>query len=241
MLREFSYWCIRKGIVIPKADMIQKFSELKALRAFLDRWKIDVVLDVGANKGWYAEQLRAIGFEGTIISFEPIPEDFRIIEQKSAQDDKWFAVNKAVGDRHELKKFNIIEAGKGKETVLSSLLNSQDFEAKKVIDVEVVRLDELDLSSFCDLEAPRYFLKTDTQGYDMHVWRGVENIRSNIMALQIEMSVLPIYEEAPHYTDVLDELEAAGMNVVSMNVVRRDGRGCVIEYDCTMCRADIFE
>ena len=37
------------------------------------------VWDVGANTGQYAEMLRNIGFKGSILSFEPIPEAWAIL------------------------------------------------------------------------------------------------------------------------------------------------------------------
>ena len=134
--------------------------------------RINVVLDVGANKGWYAEQLRKIGYSGYIFSFEPVLEDFRIIEKKSSTDEKWIAVNKAVGDKDEIKQFNVIESGDEKQTVLSSFLNSSNFEIAKVVDVEVIRLDGFKDQILTELEELRIFLKTDTQGYDLNVWRG---------------------------------------------------------------------
>ena len=235
MFTWLGYYCIRKGISLPKHEQLQKYAELLYLRKLLERLKIDVVLDVGANKGWYGEQLRSIGFEGVIISFEPIPEDCKIIEAKSARDDKGIVINKAVGDVRETKKLNIIEHGE--QTVMSSLLKSVDIESSKDIDVEIMRLDELDLASVSGLKAPRCFLKTDTQGFDMHVWRGTSNMREQIQGLQMEISVLPLYVDEPHFTDAVNTLEKDGMKIVSMNLVGRNRKGYVVQFDCLMCRS----
>ena len=238
IIKKLGFWCIRNKFVPSEFRMLRNLTELAALRELLDQLRINVVLDVGANKGWYAEQLRKIGYSGYIFSFEPVLEDFRIIEKKSSTDEKWIAVNKAVGDKDEIKQFNVIESGDEKQTVLSSFLNSSNFEIAKVVDVEVIRLDGFKDQILTELEELRIFLKTDTQGYDLNVWRGAEAIYPMIKALQSEISVVPIYENAPHYTESLETFERDGMELKSLNVVHLTKTGAVLEYDCIMYRPD---
>ena len=42
------------------------------IATLLDRYQINVVIDVGANEGQFASELRRMGYQGKIISFEPI-------------------------------------------------------------------------------------------------------------------------------------------------------------------------
>ena len=51
-------------------------NELKKRSALLNHLKINKVLDVGANVGKYGEDLRDAGYEGEIISFEPLKNVF---------------------------------------------------------------------------------------------------------------------------------------------------------------------
>ena len=239
MFSRLGHYFIRRGMSLPKQKKLERYAELLYLRQLLERLKIDVVLDVGGNKGWYGDQLRAIGFEGVIISFEPITDDAKTIEKKSADDDKWIVINKAVGDTKETKEFNIIRHGE--QTVMSSLLKSVDIETSDVLNVDVIRLDELDLAALTGLDSPRCFLKSDTQGYDMHVWHGTSGMREQIIGLQMEISVLPLYVNEPHFTEAISDLENDGMNIVAMNLVGRNGKGFVVQFDCIMCRSDSLD
>ena len=53
------------------------------------------------------------------------------------------------------------------------------------------------------LEEPRIFLKMDTQGYDLATVRGAGDRLGDVLALQSEVSCLPIYDGMPRMTEQL--------------------------------------
>jgi FkbM family methyltransferase len=60
---------------------------LQELFKFLD---VRCVLDVGAHRGEYRNLLRnKVGFEGLIISFEPIKENISILKRSAENDPNW--------------------------------------------------------------------------------------------------------------------------------------------------------
>ena len=67
------------------------------------------MFDVGANEGQYAHMLRdKVGYAGLIVSFEPIPEAFRILRKKSKGDPRWLVVEGAIGEADAEQIFNVM-------------------------------------------------------------------------------------------------------------------------------------
>jgi len=65
---------------------------------FLRSRDINVVLDVGANRGQFGARLRADGYSGSIVSFEPASEPFRELMLRAEVDEKWEAHKIALGE-----------------------------------------------------------------------------------------------------------------------------------------------
>lgn len=53
----------------------------------MQRYKIDLVIDVGANQGQFVELL-SLGYPHRIVSFEPLCDAFAILQQTAATDTK---------------------------------------------------------------------------------------------------------------------------------------------------------
>lgn len=91
MFKQIKFFAHRP-INTPSFDLIRLKSSNaefpRHLLNVLDAYDIDCVIDVGANAGQYGKFLREIGFEGHIVSFEPVSVAFTLLEQQSAADEK---------------------------------------------------------------------------------------------------------------------------------------------------------
>ncbi len=243
LLTRLAYATLKAGAGLPDRPRLRRFAEQAYLRDLLLRLRVNCVVDVGANRGWFARHLRMLGFEGTILSIEPIPEDFQVIVEASAGDPRWQARNLALGATEGQRDFTVLRTAEG-ETVLSSFLAPTALAAAedRRIQVDVRRLDSLldELSDSLPPD-PRVFLKVDTQGFDVEVVRGAEGWLDRIAGLQSEISVTPLYAGMPHYTDALAYYESLGFALMNLLIVNRTVCGSVLEYDCLMARTDLLD
>lgn len=227
--------------VVP-ANINDTWPQRRFLRRLLRSFAIDCVLDVGANTGQFGNELRLIGYRGLIISFEPSPSCFAQLATRAASDPLWVVINTALGSASG-------------ELVLNEMATSQynSFREPSVretafhIDHNVVarrttvRVDTLDdvlprLQQQHGFARP--FLKMDTQGFDIEVFRGGATIHNRLIGLQSELSFKRFYEDAPHWIDALAEYEAGGFDLVGLYKVNpHDLR--FIECDCYMMRAGL--
>ena len=222
------------GISLPEGpiDRIIELTHLKQLIALL---RINCVLDVGANQGQFATELRGIGFTGLIVSFEPLQREFAQLQKSFSRDPLWRGFQIALGAKRETAKINVIPH----LTVMSSILQATGkWRQMETEDIQVERLDDIFESALGHVESPRVLLKMDTQGYDLNVFAGAHGCMKVIHALQSELSVIPAYKEMPHYLEALAVYEQAAFELFNLSVVSRIATGGLQELNCLMKRKE---
>jgi FkbM family methyltransferase len=172
----------------------EHFPELRRPELLQER-KIDLVLDVGANEGHWAEGLRRSGYRGRIVSFEPLAAAFPELERCATDDPKWDTCQVALGDRAGTATFHVAD-----NLSSSSLLPmaprhvASAPESAYVADelVEVHRLD--DLASELVRPGERVWLKIDVQGFELPVLQGAEQTLDQVEIVEAELSLVELYE-----------------------------------------------
>lgn len=229
----------RLGYEVVPTAFLEHHAFARHLDTLFRELRIDCVLDVGANRGQYRDFLRdRVGFDGWIISFEPVPGAVALLRDRAATDPRWLIQGYALGSEEGRQPINVM-----KPDFLSSF-RTPDYSKvrlyteRDVFDhVESVDVRTLD-SVVGELRVGRPwnnpYLKLDTQGFDLEVIRGAASTLPAIRALQTEISVRPLYEKAPSYREMLDALTERGFDITAMFPVGRDERLRVIEFDCVM-------
>ena len=132
--------------------------------ALMALYGVNCVLDVGANRGQYAKRLRRSGFDGYIVSFEPVPEVLAQLRAAAAGDPKWTVHPYALGREDGVKAMNVVPG------TLSSLLAPNEFGRERyaqwseleTVKVPVRRLDGMLDELLAPIRQPRPYLKLDT-------------------------------------------------------------------------------
>jgi FkbM family methyltransferase len=203
-------------------------------RKLFDSYGIDLILDVGANIGQFAHQMRTdLGYTGKIISFEPLSSAFELLRNKASGDPKWEVINFALGEVSTMAEINI--AGNSYSSSLLNMLPSHTIIAPKsrYIGREVIEIRTLD-SIINDLCTPEnhIYLKIDTQGFESKVIEGAEQSLIRIGTIQLEMSLTPLYEEELLFGELHNILSNKGYNLVSIEPGFTDPRsGHLLQID----------
>ena len=210
------------------------------LRALIERIGVNCVIDVGAHRGEYGRLLRNAGYRGEIVSLEPSAESFRVLERQAEGDPAWRVHRLALGRESGRERLQVARATNFSSFLRPTRFSLQVFGTSAVEreeEVQVERLDAVFDRLVQHVPDPRVLLKTDTQGWDLQVIEGAEHVLDRVLALQVELSVQPIYDGAVGWLDALAWLEAKGFRPAHLTTVMRDGELGVIELDGLFIRS----
>jgi FkbM family methyltransferase len=228
-------YSLRWGTPLPRQP-VSGYLEWTLLRDILRTYAINCVLDVGANTGQFARNLRRVGYQGHICSFEPVEAAYTALSASFRKDARWAGYNYALGSQNTQQTFHIAL----ESTAMSSFLQPQSADWKlREVAVEVKRLDTVyqGVIAATGLQHPRVFLKMDTQGYDLEVFNGAENCLDQVLGIQSEVSVKPVYVGMPHYLDTIRSYENYGFLLYGLaEAARHPHQNDIIEMNCVMMR-----
>ena len=184
----------------------------------LKTFGIQTVLDVGANVGQYATEIRANGYGGMIHSFEPLSQAYQQLAGKAAADTQWTAHHFALGDSAKSLSINI--ANNSASSSFLPMHHDHTSAAPEVsyVNQETVRVQTLDetWTSLNVAHAPVY-LKVDTQGFEHAVLQGgTRALKQHITGVQLEMSLTELYEGEMLYHEMISYLAGFGFRLYSV-------------------------
>jgi FkbM family methyltransferase len=178
---------------------------------------INCVLDVGANNGKYAMQLRSMGYMHRIVSFEPLNDEFQQLTKFAQRDGNWDCFNFALGD--EVGQLELNVSGNSYSSSFLQILDRHTTADPRSVYVrtqtaEIKTLDSI-FEDICSND-DRILLKIDTQGFEKHVIDGASKSLCKINLLQLESSIQKLYEGEMLVEDMISYVKKRNFSLVSI-------------------------
>ena len=138
--------------------------------------------------------LREKGYEGRIVSFEPIEQCHRRLAAAAAKDPQWEAHHGAIGNTDGTARIGVSQ-----NLVSSSLREATDELIAIYEPIRYTREEEVPLSRLDSLfegivrDDDVVHLKIDTQGFEREVIEGAQDSLARIGSVRMEVAVSEVY------------------------------------------------
>jgi FkbM family methyltransferase len=213
------------------------------LHAMIIAHQIDLVFDVGANTGQFGRELRKhIGYQGTIVSFEPTAKAYQKLIANARGDEKWIIANRcAIGSTEGFVNINV-SANSVSSSVLPMLNSHVDAApSSRYVSTEKVPLYQLDaLAPLWIDNSKSSMIKIDTQGFESEVLKGAIKTLSQAQGLQLELSIVPLYEGQKLMPELMAEIKEMGFSLWGMFPAFCDeSNGRLLQVDATFFRGKV--
>ena len=178
--------------------------------------QIDLVLDIGANTGQWAQSLRDAGYAGDMISFEPLALAHSQLMQNARGDSRWkIAPRVALGERNAEIEMHVAANSYSSSMLPMLPMHLAGAPQSAYVGSEPAPMRTLD--SLIGTVIPgidrRIFCKLDVQGYEARVLAGAEKVLKRTIGLQMEMSLAPLYEGQASFRELLDAMARSEFDV----------------------------
>jgi len=189
---------------------------LEVIRSGGSRWisnhRIKTVLDIGANTGQFASDIRRILPDAWIYSFEPVPQAFGMLQRRFRDDAKFHAQQLALGDAPGSVQINVSEFSPSSSLLGMSELHTNEFPFTAGHSSTQATIQTLDALSDELHVLPEVLIKIDVQGYENKVIAGGRGLIARAAVVIVEVNLELLYEGQPSFDDIYVELRDLGFD-----------------------------
>lgn len=198
---------------------------------------VNVILDIGANTGQYGRKIRKTGYKGYIVSFEPVYSVYEQLKANTATDPRWQAIRTGVGNYDGIAEINIAN-----NSYSSSILTMLERHIESVPGIEYTHTESISIQKI-DTFIDKYnrfdniYIKMDTQGYERQVWEGCLKSLNKIVGMQMELSLVPLYEGETLLQEMINLLRTYGYKLKLIESGHKDYKtGEIIQVEAYFFR-----
>ncbi|ADP72313.1 methyltransferase FkbM family [Rhodomicrobium vannielii ATCC 17100] len=226
--------------VVDTAYLYSRHEQVHLKRIFRE-FDVDLVIDVGANRGQYATMLRQrVGYKGAIVSVEPIPDLVEHLRHISRDDPLWYVEPVVLGDRHGPHRFHIMADSQCSSLNEPSFAETDAFREQLAVSDSITVQGET-LDSLFDrwsqkIGARNPFLKLDTQGSDLAILSAAPDTLPKLIGFQSELSIKRLYENTLPMEEALLKYKALGFDISALVPNNAGHFPYLVEIDCIMLR-----
>ena len=201
----------------------------------LRNYDIRSILDIGANIGQFARQMRSEFPLAHVYCFEPVPEPFEELSTwASLQNGAVSVHNVAIGDEPgTVEMFHHVQFSQSSSILRTTETANRRHGTTRVqqsINVEVVTLDDI-VEKLDPPPEPELFVKSDVQGYEDRVIRGGTSTLRRARACVVEACLDPLYEGQPQFEQLVAQLTDLGLQYAGnlVQYCRDDGHAIFVD------------
>ena len=204
--------------------------------------KCDFLIDVGSNRGSFADHFSKINPGVNWILIEPIPYLYKSLCDKYRNHPDIILVNKAVSDNESTSSFHVA-ANDGQSSSLLNIGKRHLIAAPHAQETEVIETQVSTLDSICQgLQFENGFLKIDVQGNELPTLLGSQSVLKRVAALHIEVSIQSLYDGDSIGYKIWELLDIAGFVLYGIDPWFRDPKsnGELLQADLFFIRKDLL-
>lgn len=230
------------GVYFRLKKLSPSASEEYRTAKLLSTYKINKVIDIGANTGQFAESLIDFGYKGEIISFEPVSCAYNVLQKRAKKYSNWKIAEKcAIGNFNGKIKINVSE-----NTLFSSIKNINKDYVSYNNDSKQISFEEVNIFTLDSLEDKylnkneNLFIKIDTQGFEKEVLEGAKETLKYVKGIKLEIPLRPIYNDIEwSLKEYIKFFYDNGFECLSINPVAVNNKnGIVYEVDGIFFKTD---
>lgn len=163
---------------------------------------IRTIIDVGANKGQFAQRALRAFPSALVYSFEPLSGPALELRKLAGREPRLRVFNSALGDHEGTACIEVNAFSPASSLLRLRSLAKDAFPYVREAGVEEVSITTLDRwTAARELPGPT-LVKIDVQGYEDRVIRGGRRFLSKTEALIVEVSYVALYENQPLFDEV---------------------------------------
>ncbi len=199
---------VRKAFNLIGLDIRKAKRDKKAV--WLESFDIKTVIDVGANIGQFAIDVRKLYPDAAIYSFEPLPQPYNELLMNTKSFAKFKPYNFALGDYEGITKMYSNEFSQSSSMLEMADSHKQAFPHTRNASSITVNIHTLDATvSELQLDSD-ILLKIDVQGSEKQVLDGARETLNKVKINIIETSYIPLYKDQTLFGDVHNYLDELG-------------------------------